>query len=218
MSKAKQTMKYIIESIGKIGTNTNKAFYEKLFKGMSDKDFDVWFNDFLADDKSVLNVIIPQDGSIDISFERNEKLAKEFDVEFFGPLVIEDQNGKITKPNIDYMVLDAFIRVPQQTVDKGSRVSTGKVPNPLTGQLNTASKITAPENGILWGLGLKETMIELNRIRSGDVGLQSGLRTVLSTKGKVSKTDLIYHKTGITSTKSLNAYFKALHMNLFPNG
>jgi hypothetical protein len=217
MSKAKKTHKYIIENIEALAGKLNGDLYRERFKGMSDKDFDEWFKLFLADEKDVLNIMVPSDGSVDISYEHNLKLASKYGVDFFERLTYKNEDGSTYKATIKSFIVDAFIRVPSQTAEKASAVSdTGSV-NPLSGQMRTASKITAPENGILMGLGLKETMQELNRFRGGGEELQMGLRTLLAKKGEVSKEDLDYFSDTITSTETMEAYFKGIHIKLYPD-
>ena len=217
MSKEKKTQDYIIKMMGKVAGSRNAELYKNRFKGMSDKDFREWFDEFLAGDKDILNMISPTDGSVDVSYNHNKKFAKELGVKFFDNITFTNKNGKSFRPPARAFIVDAFVRVPSQTADKALTVSDSKSLNPLSGQVRSASKVTAPENGILIGLRLVEVMKEYNRFRGGDEGLQQGLSMLLAKKGSASMEELDHFASGITSTETLDSYFKAMHMNIYPD-
>ena len=131
-----------------------------------------------------------------------------------GKLTIKDSEGEFETP-IEYYVVDLNVRIPSQTVDKGIAVSDSKGVNAMTGQVNSASKMTSPETGLLYGLGLDKVLEEILKVRGGDEGLQKALSIMLSKTGNVSMDTISKFSSGVTSTESLDALFKSIHIKIF---
>jgi len=215
----KKVQKYIIEHVrgligGKVG-EMNATIYSNLFKSMNDKQFIEWYKTYLSKDTDVLNVIIPNGVENTINVEKIQKyILKHFNYDFFRPLVYKEGKKKLESIVETYTLL-LNVRIPAQTVDKGIAVTKGKVPNILTGQVNSASKITPPETGILYGLGMTSTLRELHKFRGGDEGLKSAFENSLMSRGEATMNELDEHATGVTSTTTLDTYFKGMHIKLF---
>jgi len=205
----KSIIKGMQENVG----SENAQIYKDLFGPMSKKEFDDWMDTYLSEDK-FLHAVVPNGGNSTFTVEKGLEYLKKNGGSTFGPMVIETEDGIIETP-IDYFVIYLPIRLPTQTVEKGMAVSEGNRVNILTGQTNSSSKMTAPETGILYGLGMNETLKEILRTRGGDVGQQQALSSLLATKGEASMDELAYYAEGVTSTVTLDTFFKGIHIKLF---
>lgn len=210
----KKVKDFIIASIEELGGKSNGDLYRELFKPMNDKQFREWYDEFLSGEDDIINMILPNGGNDNISVERNIGIAAKYGIDFFAPLVFEGEDGKV-QSTIETFTIDIPAKVPTQTADKGVAVSDSKGVNILTGQTKAASKITPPETGILFGLGMVETLAELHRARGGDEGLQSSMLAMMAKTGEVSMESLEPFKSGVTSTTTLDSYFKSMHIKLF---
>jgi hypothetical protein len=210
----KKVKDFIIKSIEELAGKDNGDIYRRIFKDMNDKQFKVWFDTYLSDPSDILNIVLPNGMENKISVSRNIGIAKTYGIDFFKPLIFENEDGKV-QSTVETFTVDMNVRIPSQTVDKGVAVSDEKGTNILTGQAKASSKITPPETGILFGLGMVETLKELHRGRGGDEGLQQAIQASLANGGEVSMESIANFATGVTSTTTLDSYFKAMHIKLF---
>ena len=214
----KQVEDFIIKYIGKIVTgNENTDLYKELFKNMSDKEFQLFMED-LRDGKTTLSIIVPNGNkNIKVNVENNFKLAKELGFDFFQRLKI---SGSKELP--DYTTPNKFL-VFKLPIKRASQLLSKKVSIPeddrsidiLTGQVtgkSRASKLTLPELQLLIGMGMKDSLKELVKIRGGDIGANNATNAMLYKQGKASQKDAEEFSTGVISTKSLKAYFNSMHI------
>lgn len=208
-----KSQKYIIDSVKEAVGQANSDIYLNLFKSMSNKQYKEWFNQHLA--TGILNVVIPHDGSVKVTTRKNIQLIEKHGGKILGPLTITtpEEGTRITP--IDFYCIDMPVRVPTQSVEKGMAVSESKSVNELTGQRASASKMTPPETGLLYGLGLDSVLEEIVRNRGGDQGLERALTTMMAKKGEVSMDEISGFEEGVTSTRTLSSFFKGIHIKLF---
>ena len=207
------SQKYIISSIKELGGKLNSDIYENMFKKMSKKEYVAWFEEHVV--PGILNVVVPHDGSVKITSEKNIKLIKKNGGRVMGPITLTSEEEGTLIPAIDFFCVDMPIRVPTQSVEKGMAVSDSKRVNELTGQSASASKMTPPETGLLYGLGLDKVLEEIVRNRGGDKGLEKALTTMMAKKGEVSMKEIEHFEEGVTSTTTLASFFKGIHIKLF---
>lgn len=215
-SKRKKVEDLIISYIGRIVTGKeNVELYKTLFNSMSDGEFDQFMTD-LRDGKKNLSVIIPNGNkNISVDIDNNIKIAKELGFEFFQRLVITnhpDLPDHMT-PN-KYLMLKLPARRAAQMVSKKISIpSDNKSIDLLTGQVtgkSKGSKITNPELQVLLGLGLKDSVIELMKMRGGDVGEASAMNNLLYKQGLVTQSQTAEYSTSVSSKKTLKSYFNGM--------
>jgi len=207
-----KSQEYLLKKIKEIGGTLNESIYKSLFESFTKKEYEAWVEDFIRN--GIINVIIPLDGSVPTSKDKTIELIEKSGGSIYGPLEITSEHGTKETP-ISFLVMDMNIRIPTQTSEKGLAVSDDQKVNPMTGQVSAVSKLTSPEMGILYGLNLNSVIKEMTGPRGGDVGSMNALRTLLSQTGKVSLEELNRFSTGRKSTKTMDAYFKAIHINIF---
>lgn len=215
--KRTKVQNFIIKYIDKIAGSYNRKIYEdKVFKNMSDDDFDQFMKDLKAD-KKYLVVYAPNLVKRTISVENNLEVAKELGYNFFQKLWIESTDDVPTYLTpVPYMVLDLPIRRPSQLLIKGISVPDhNKVVDNLTGQPTGESKgakISYPELQLLVAMGLEKTAIELMKYRGGDKGGITAFNNMISKVGSTNLNALSSYATGVESTRSLKTFMLGMHL------
>lgn len=218
MSKRKQVEEYILKYIGKIVTGEeNINLYKDLFKSMSDKEFDEFMHK-LKDKQITLSIIVPNGyKNTKVSVENNFKVAKEIGYDFFQRIKVtgdSDIPDYIT-PN-KYLVYKLPIKRAAQLLSKKISIpESDKKIDTLSGQVtgeSKSSKLTLPELQILIGLGLKDSVKELMKIRGGDLGSTNAMTAMLYKQGMATQQNIEQYSTGVVSTKSLKAYLNSMHI------
>ena len=160
-------------------TNTNTNYYKELFGEMSDRQFDLWFKDFFADDKAylILNIC---DYENSIKIEDIERAAKVINVPLFEdvytPHVTMDKSRVVcTKDPVPVGYLN--IKRTQQTISKKNGISTNiDSRSAITAQVTGADKNGREsdlENTMLASLGMEATLRELNGPRADDMRMKN---------------------------------------------
>lgn len=213
--KRTKTQNFILKYIEKIAGSFNRKIYEdKVFKNMSDEDFDQFMKD-LKSDKKYLVVYAPNLRQRTISVENNLKVAEELGYNFFQKLWIESTSDVPTYLTpVPYMVLDLPIRRPSQLLIKGISVPDhNKVIDNLTGQPTGESKgakISYPELQLLTAMGLDKTATELMKYRGGDKGGITAYNNMLSKLGSTNLNALSAYATGVESTRTLKTFLMGM--------
>lgn len=217
-SKRKAVEDMIISYISRIVTGKeNVELYKNMFAKMSDRDFDDFMNK-LKNRQATLSVIIPTNSkTIKVDVENNIKLAKELGYEFFQRLIVgkTDDAPAYTTPN-KYMVLKLPVRRAAQLLSKKISIpENNRHIDSMSGQVTGKSKgakITNPELQILLGLNLKDSIKELIKVRGGDDGAAAAMNTSLFKSGMSTQAMAEEFSTGVTSKKTLKAYFNSMHV------
>lgn len=216
----KEAEEYIIKCINKIDMGSKKlngTLYKDLFKRMSDSEFKDLITG-LKNKTTTLSMIVPNGGDVKISVENNFNIAKEIGLEFFHNLKFtNNQNGipNYTTPNKYLVYILPIKRAAQLLSKKISIAENNNKKDILTGQVTSdskASKLTYPELQVLSGLGLKDSLRELTKIRGGDDGASRAMDKLLYHQGSVSQSVLNTYAEGAQSTKSLKNFLLAMHI------
>jgi len=217
----KKVEEYILTWIKKITQDENNVnLYKNLFKSMNNEEFDKFMHSLK--DGRILQIIVPPDSKTDkkITVRHNMKLAKELNIKFYQHLIYGPGGPYPTKIKtpIKFIVLDSPFRRLRQTVEKSVTVSKDvKHIDILTGQVvgdSQASKITLPELQLLNGMGVKDILVEFLKFRGGDLGANRAMNNYLMHYGQASMNVLKSYAEGVISTKTLKAYFNAIHLKV----
>jgi hypothetical protein len=216
-AKRKAAEETILKYIDKIAPGgKNKEIYENLFKNMSDSDFDR-FMVGLRDKTITLAVICPIGNEVKLTTENSMKVAEELGYKFEQHITISGSKElpDVTTPIKYVVMLLPFRRAAQLLTKKISIPENDRYIDPRTGQVTNvsqSSKLTLPEIQLLNGMGINKATRELLKIRGGDIGAQNALKTLLFTQGSASQAQIEQYATGVESTKTLNAFFNAMHI------
>lgn len=215
-TKRAEVEKFILSFISRLVTGEdNVNLYKHLFKSMNDAQFHKFMED-LRDENKFLSIIIPNgDNRIKVNVSNNMKLAKELGFEFFQRLYVRN-NPELPDhltPN-KYMLLKLPVRRASQTVSKKISIPTdNKSIDNLTGQVTGKSKgamLTNPELQILLGLGLKDSIKELMKMRGGDIGEANAMNNMIFSQGQVSQRAAEDYSTEVKSKKTLKSYLNGM--------
>lgn len=210
-SNRKKTEEYIIKYITKISPKgTTPGIYQKLFKKMSDNDFDSFMKDLETEDKH-LSIIDPNFSNNDITIENNLKIGEEIDCKFFEKIWVDSNDGKYQYLSLKkHLILDMPVKRASQVIIKKIRTQQNtNVLDSLTGQPSRSSKgasISYVELQLCAAMGLDETMIELMKFRGGDIGGNNAYNNMLFKLGVVNLASLKNKATGVESTKTVKIF------------
>ena len=208
---------FILKYIERIAPRSgNREIYEKLLKGMSDKEFDTFMSD-IREGKRFLSLVIPNFKQSGVTVENNIKVGEELGHSFFQRLWIEGKEGmpSYLTPH-PHMVLDMPLRRASQLLTKKISVpSHNKVVDALTGQPTGESKgarVSYPELQVAAAMGLENSMIELMKYRGGDNRGNAALTGMLSRLGKANLNTLKQYSSGVESTHTLKTFLTAAYL------
>lgn len=217
-AKRKATIELICDWMDKIDTNKEASTrYREAFTAMSDDEFHE-FMESLKNGEDVLYVNIPNLKRKGVSFERNLKIGEELGVKFFQHLIITDpKTGKEFKTPQKYAIFDIPVRRQIQTIESGLAVADddSRV-DPTTGQVvgsSQAASLSVPETFVLYSKGLMKSNVEMTKIRGGDNDAKQAVYTALIETGSATLEDGFATGTRATSTETMSAIFKAMHID-----
>lgn len=195
----------------------NKALYEKMFSEMNDEQFES-FMKALQSGETTLNLIAPNFQKVSLNLERNLKIAKELNYNFFQRIWMPATNNspRYLTP-IPYLVVELPVRRQAQLlVKKISIPEDNNTVDDFTGQptgRSKGSKVSYPEVQILAAMGLEDTVTELMKYRGGDQKGFDAMNTMISRTGGVSTKAIAPFSSGVESTKTLKAILTAMHLS-----
>lgn len=173
------------------GKNTER--WQKFFTSLSDDDFDN-FMQALRDKKTRLNVVLPNTTST-ITTNDVIRLAKEYNVDVFSRIYLHDMHtGRKYLSKYPMMVIKLPVRrLSQYLFHKISLPDGDRHINPVTGQVIPPDKgaaLSSIETQILASKGLEVSILELIKIRSGDMNSYNALKFNIEEHGEASMANL----------------------------
>lgn len=217
-SKRRAVEDFLLKYIAKIVTgDLNTNLYRKLFDSMSNEEFKDFMTK-LRDKEITLSIIVPNgDSKTTCNVENNLKIGKELGFNFFQKLTFEATGDMptYTTPH-EYMLLKLPIRrAAQLLIKKISIPKDSKAIDNLTGQVtgdSRSSKMSNPETQVLLGMGLKDSLLELLKVRGGDKDAANAMNQLLINRGVAHQSDIQAMSSGVESTKTLKLYFNGMHI------
>lgn len=214
--KRKKVQDHILKHVSVIDpSGFNSQRYKKLFDSLNDKDFDL-FMQHLRDKKMSLPLFVPN-MQVVMKMENIIKCAKMLGLELFERLRITDSvTGKTYLTPHKYMIVRLPVRRARQFLlhklsvpdgDKRIDTFTGQVVKP-----DRASAMSQVETQLLYARGLKKTLVELIKVRGGDINAYMGMKQQLEETGQGSLNNL---ETGTMarSTKILSVLLMSMHID-----
>ena len=205
----------LAKDVDKFG-GTNHARYTALFSKMDNNKFDAFMH-ALRDGKTQISMILPNNTS-HVTTNDVIDLAKKRKVKMFSKIWFHDMHtGRKYLTKYEMMVLKLPIRRQSQYLFHKISLPDGDSHiNPVTGQVIPPDKgaaLSAIETQVLASKGLKTSIIELLKIRAGDVKAYQAMKYTIEEQGDVSMSDIPLTgrpRSAITASK----YFHALGVDI----
>ena len=144
----------------------------------------------------------------------NSMNDKEFD-NFMHRLRDGKVHLSVVTPN-EMLVMKLPIRKAQQLLSKKISIPEHNLSiDTLTGQVagkSKAGKLTYPEQQVMIAMNMKDSILELSKIRGGDQGAAKALNDKLFQDGQASQAEVNQYSTSVTSTNTLKHYLLGMHI------
>lgn len=181
----------VLDIMDPSGDNSKRM--KEMFSKMSLSGFDKFMR-FVRDGQYQINLVMPN-VSKPVKIENFLAAAKEVGLNLQQRLWMTDEiTGKKYLTNESYLILNLPIRRTQQEWDKKLSVpSRDKKVDHLTGQVvgeDDAAALSAPEIQALGTRGLDKVLMELVRVRGGDVTAYGDFKRQQQETGEVSLSSL----------------------------
>lgn len=216
----KQAEDYVLQLVDELTPGSkNRELYTVMFKRMSEKEFRTFMQGILNGKNHLQVVVEPADTNM-LNTERNLKIADKYGIKMFQKLTYGEHGSKkdgtyvpANEVKIPRLIIDTPIRRPSQLLTKGiSTAKDNKSRDALSGQVtgdSKSAKLTQPEREILSSLGLKYSLIELDKYRGGDEGGSRAMDMALDRNGEVSQEQIEPYATGVVSLRTMNIIFRS---------
>lgn len=213
----KHVEEYVLKIMKTLLTNdSNWKIYKERMAEMKDPEFKTWV-EALISRKTKLAAYLPNDGTA-VNIEKCFAFAREHKYEFFQRIEIAETP---TIPRhmsaAKHLIVQCPVRRQSQTFSKKISVAKhDRTVDALTGQAvgdSETSTMSAPENRILVGIGLKYTAREYNKIAGGDVGSYKAYKYFLENAGSVTQAEIEQYSTGVGSVKVLKSWLRSKHID-----
>ena len=190
----------------------NSTRYRKFLEQMSQKDFTNYMKN-LKDEKDQVYLVAPN-LEINMKIEDIQKAAELTKTKLFSKVwLIDPETKKRYLTNREYPILQLPVRRMEQFLDHKLRVpNDDKTIDGLTGQVtgdDAMRSFSAQESRVMHGRGLDKTLIEILKIRGGDVDTYGEFKRQLEETGSCD-TSTITSATRVKSAHSLNVFLKGM--------
>jgi hypothetical protein len=218
--KAEAEMLAGIEAI--MPGSDNTQIYKDLFAGMSDKEFDKFM--LGLEDGSIIPPIVAPNFTKDrtdvkqvkLDVKRNLELAKLWGHNFFERIWFE--SGDERPPYLSneyYLLVDLPLRRQAQLLTKKISIpEDNRSIDDFTGQptgKSKGSRLSFSEVQLMSSWGLNSSILELMKMRGGDVASYNAMNTMLSRNGSVSQEVVKPYGGTVKSTETLHTLLTCMH-------
>jgi len=195
MNKRERVEEYIIklaEEFDKFGSK-NADRYRRIFAKMSNERFDAFMH-ALRDNKTQISIIMPNHIN---NMTTNDviDIAKRRKVPLFSKIYFHDMlTGRRYLTKYKSLVITVPVRrLSQYLFHKISLPDGDSHVNPVTGQVIPPDKgaaLSAIETQVLASKGLSTSIVELLKIRSGDMNAYRAMKYTIEEQGDVAMSDI----------------------------
>jgi len=195
----------------------NYAIQKERLEALNDKEFEAFMKK-LQSGEECIPFYQPNMQKDKITVDRNLKLAKKLNHDFFERIWLTDETTGVTMLTPEkYMVIDLPIRRQQQLLIKKISIPQDNMHvDDLTGQPTGASKgskLSFPELQVLYAMGLEESIEEMMKFRGGDEKAFRKLRQDIIETGEGNQESLRKMGTKVKATETLSTLLKAMHID-----
>lgn len=221
MGNRKAAEALILKWVNKLdlsGVN-GKMYKDEIFPNLSDKQFDEWMKK-IETGSEYLFINIPNMTGKVVSVQNNLKVAKEMGVKLFQKITQTDVvTGKRYTGTREYLIVDLPVRRQIQMItNKISVQAAGAKRDDLSGQIAGSSKnkgasISYPETLVLYSQGFDNTIVELLKVRGGDVKASRMVHEAITSQGFATLGEVDDLPTRAKSSDTLSTFLKAMHLD-----
>ena len=207
----------ILDGLEKIiPKSPNTEMYRQMFENMDDTQIEQFVLE-LKEKKRGISIIVPNNASYSLNTQRNLKIAKEWNHEFFERIWMNPGNGlpKYLSPKKYLVIRLPLKRQAQHLMKKISIPEDNKTIDDLSGQPtgpSKGSKISYPETQILTALNLDKCLVEFLKYRGGDIKGFDAMNTSINRTGGVSLDSIKRLGTKVKSTVTLSTLLTGMHL------
>jgi len=214
--KRKKIEAYVLKLMKIDPSGINYERYKNMFKGMSDTQFKAWIEDIRAK-RDQLFVYAPN-----LKNSINATVAKKFNeftnTNLYERLYIKDkESGKVFLTPHTYFIIPLSIRrVKQFLMDKMSVPEHDRKTDMLTGQVIRESKgssVSHIQMQTIADKGLEKSVVELLKVRGGDIHAYSEYKQRLIETGEVALNEMNLGESTTRSVVISNVYLKGMHID-----
>ncbi len=214
-AKRQKIEEHLFKFIKNISDDFNEALYRARFAEMTDSEFIEFMND-LNNKKINLSLVQPTGIKNTVTVEKNFKVAKMMNVEIVDNLIYKtDTPYMVNVPTVmlrlpvkrTVQILSSKIGVPKdnKTIDATTGQATGA---------SKGSRITLPELQLLDSMGLEQSLVELMKVRGGDLGAYRAYSASLENHGQASQEVINQFGTGVVSGQTLRSIHNAMLLDI----
>lgn len=206
----------ILEKIQLIDpSGTNQRLLKEMLGKLSNKEFDDWI-ERIRTRKDYIPIVMPNMSDSKISTVNNIKISKHFGVKFFQRIKYVDPSTGVTflTPN-EYLVVWLPVRIQIEALaNKISIPDDNRHIDDLTDQPTGVSKGSAlsfPELLVLHSQGHRTGILELIKVRGGDLKAMNEVHRQILTTGSGTVESVLNQGTKPTAVKTLATLMKGMH-------
>lgn len=217
MSNRKKAEALIIKYVTKLEQgNSNAEMYKKLFKSLSNAQFEEYIKSLEAG--GYVSMIVPNNSSVKLDMSNNIKVGEELGVNYFQRVLLTDPTtNEANLSNVEYMVLHLPVRRQSQHLIKKRSIPEGSSKlDHITGQVtgeDKGSRVSLPELLALESRGFEDSLVELFKVRGGDGAAYAEMRRNIKEQGTFRTGPILDLDTKPTSTQTLSTLLKAMHLD-----
>lgn len=211
----------ILKWVSKIDTSgvNAKMYKDEIFPSLSDKAFDDWIKK-IESGEEYLFINIPNLTGKTVNVGNNLKVADEMGLKLFQKITQTDVvTGKRYTGTREYLIIDLPVRRQIQMItNKISIQAAGAKRDDLSGQIAGSSKnkgasISYPETLVLYSQGFENTIVELLKVRGGDVKASRVVHESINAQGSANLSIVDNLPTRAKSSDTLSIFLKAMHLD-----
>ena len=218
MSNREIAMKFALDILNEMDPTGKNAEIAQIELGaLSDVEFGQLM-ELYASGKERLPIFAPVFGEVNLDVERNIAIGERLGYNFFQQIVYHsadaDTPSFVGAPK--YLVMEMPWRRTAQLLVEGISVakhnnSTDQRTGAVTGA-SASSKMSGPEQGVLYAMNMKNAITELGSARGGDSGRWQAMEASFQRTGEASLAEISEFSTGPEAVTSLASLLTSMHI------
>lgn len=219
MTPREKATKFAVDIFNRMDpSGNNTRILLETLEPLTDAQFAQLMDEFQSG-KERLSIYSPVFDDVNLDVDRNMEIGEELGYKWFQQVVYHSTDPEtpsyVGRPEL--FTLEMPWRRTAQLLIEG--VSVAKHNNSVdqrTGAVtgaSAASKLSGPEQNVLFSMGMVNTIIELGSARGGDAGRWQAIEASMRRTGRASLKELENFSTGPESIRALSSLLTAQHIS-----